>query len=529
MKLYLNKDVLFKSKKTFSCVYHQGTGWYYPAKPDFWKTLQSYKGGREVNPTKIPPALSELIENKFLIQTKNAVESEILNLYPLRIPETVYYTDGKSTYVAVERKGAHEEIDFDVNTLTGIEAQIWNHCDGNKTIKEIIDLLGANEKLVFKAIKEWVSIENQILRILSKPVSEFKMAPPQLIHKASFLPKKPMRETSTEDVQRYHLKTIKDGIEQFDRIESTLSHLYRVPHPILNGQSYGQSLYKGLNELKEIKPGSRILEIGGGMGSISTEILKKLKEERLGADYIIYDLSGGLIRSQCELHKKEGINANHINGNGEALALKDSCIDIAFSNEVIGDFSTPELSKGEIQDFLFDHEIPMTEEFFHCYRNAPEKVRINFGAFLLIKELFRVLKPGGLAVVTEYGFQDKLPFRAKHLDHAEYSIQFAQMISVATAIGFNLWLTDAFDFLGFRSDVKLMTHFSYQAAYRILEHIDAYLPNITYTEDLFRKELGSRAEKFMGISYVETQKDPIKIVKVMVCRKPDIQDGSQHD
>ncbi|MFQ5887507.1 MAG: hypothetical protein ACE5HY_02290, partial [Candidatus Hydrothermarchaeales archaeon] len=206
-------------------------------------------------------------------------------------------------------------------------------------------------------------------------------------------------------------------------------------------------------------------------------------------------------------------------GNGEVLALGDSSIDIALSNEVIADFYTPEVNTSEVKDFLFDQGIPMTEEFFHWYKDAPEKVRVNLGAFMLLKELYRVLKPSGLALLTEYGYQDRLPFRARHLDHPEYTIQFGQMISVATAMGFSVRLTDAFDFLGFRGDVKLMAHFSFQAAFRIMEHHNIYLPNITYTEDLFKKQLGKRAENFTGLMFVEPQKGPFKIVKILLCEK----------
>jgi ubiquinone/menaquinone biosynthesis C-methylase UbiE len=520
MKLYLNKDVVFKSKKTFSCVYHQTTGWYYPAKADFWKALQSYKGGREIDPTKIPPALSELIRNRFLIEKKTPGKNDFLDFYPVRIPETVYYMDDAKTNVAVERKGAHDEIDFDIINLEGMAAELWNSSNGTKTVKEIIAELGADIEGIFKTLKEWVSIENQILRLLSIPLQEFKDLPPQLVYKAPFLPKKSMPKKSADDVQRYHLVTIKDGQEQFERIESTLSHIYRTPHPILNDQSYGQALYKQINELKVIDSSLRILEVGGGMGSISTDILAELKKKDQGPEYIIYDLSPALIQSQIQLHKNAAVRAEHVHGNGEVLALKDQSIDIVFSNEAIADFDTPEVAAKDAKEFLFDHEIPMTEEFFHWYKGAPEKVRVNLGAFQLLKELYRVLKPGGLAIITEFGYQERLPFRASHLDHAEYSIQFGQLISVATALGFNLYLTDAFDFLGFREDVKLISAFSYQAAYRIMEHHNVYLPNITYTRELLKKELGKRAENFKNLRFVEPNKDPFKIVKVMVCTKP---------
>jgi ubiquinone/menaquinone biosynthesis C-methylase UbiE len=520
MKLYLNRDVIFKSKKTFSCIYHKGTGWYYPAKADFWKNLQYYKGGKEIDSTKIPSALSELIRNRFLIEKKVPNIKDFLDFYPIRLPETVYYIDDAKTNVAVERKGAHGEIDFDIVNFDGAVAKLWNSCDGTKTIKEIIDDLSADNEKILKTIREWVSIENQILRLLSIPIQEFKNLPQQLVYKAPFLPRKSMPKKSVDDVHKYHLATIKDGQEQFERIESTLSHIYRIPHPILNGQSYGQALYKRINEIKEIDSSLRILEVGGGMGSISTDVLMELDKKGQGAEYIIYDLSPALIKSQKNLHKDSGVKADHIHGNGEVLALRDTCIDVAFSNEAIADFDTPEVEAKDVKEFLFDHEIPMTAEFFHWYKGAPEKVRVNLGAFQLLKELYRILKPRGLAIITEFGYQERLPFRASHLDHAEYSIQFGQLISVATALGFNLYLTDAFDFLGFREEVKLISAFSYQAAYRIMEQQNVYLPNITYTREMLKKQLGLRVKNFRGLRFVELNKDPFKIVKVMVCTKP---------
>jgi ubiquinone/menaquinone biosynthesis C-methylase UbiE len=523
MRLFLNPDVIFKSKKTFSYIYHTRTGWYYPCKPDFWSSLQSYRPGRDVDPQNLPPALSELIENRFLIQKKIQGQKDYLDFYPLRMPETVWYQNGTIVDVAVERIGAHGETDFDILTLEETSAELWKTCDGTKTAQEIITKLKTGEEEAFSAIKSWMSIENQILRLLSKPISTFKEAPPQLIYKAPFLPKKAAATASTDDVRKYHLDTISDGTAQFDRTESTLSHLYRFVHPILNGKTYGQALYTSIGEEKKITPGMRILEVGGGMGSISTDILSELKKEDWEVEYVIYDLSPALIQAQRELHKMEGVNAQHIHGNGEVLALKDSSIDIALSNEVIADFHTPEVPTKDVKDFLFDHEIPMTKDFFHWYNGAPEKVRVNLGAFMLLKELYRVLKPGGFAVITEYGYQERLPFRARHLDHPEYTIQFGQMISVATALGFGLRLTDAFDFLGFRSDIKLMTHFSFQAAFRIMEHNDTYLPNITYSRGLFKKQVGERAENFKGLRFVEPIKDPFKIVKVMLCHKPEIQ------
>jgi ubiquinone/menaquinone biosynthesis C-methylase UbiE len=521
VKLYLNRSVFYRSKKSFSCIYHSVTGWYYPCKPDFWKTLQSYKGGREVEPQNLSSALSALVRTKFLIEKKTDPPSDYLGFYPIRVPGTVYYEKDDFVIVAVERKGAHGEIDFDVVRLEGAAAEIWKNCTGRRSLREIFDELSIPEGDGLKILAVWTSLESQMARLISQPATEIKQPPPQLIYKAPFLLQKTAATPHAEDVHRYHLETIKDGTVQFDRIESTVSHLYRRPHPILDGRSYGQAFLKNLREEKEVEPGCVMLEVGGGMGSVSADIMAGLKKEGTSVEYVIYDLSPELIRSQQKMHSEKDVQARHILGNGEFLALKDESVDIALSNEVVADFSTPEVKTSEVQDFLFDREIPMTKEFFNHYNDAPESVRVNLGAFQLLKELMRVLKPGGLAVITEFGYQDRLPFRAGHLDHAEYSIQFSQMISVAAALGFNLYLTDAFDFLGFRSDVSLITAFSYQAAYRIMEHLGVYLPNMTYTAEMLEAELGSYYNGFRGLGFVDVNKDPFKVVKFLVCHKPE--------
>lgn len=519
-KYYLNRDVTYKSRDTFSCIYHKTTGWYYPCKADFWKQLQTYRHGRELALDDASSAFRELIESRFLIEKKISLPEEFSEFYAVRMPQTVYYQDKGGIDVAVERKGPHDETDFDTLKLRGMSVKLWTLSDGTKTVQTISSELKSTVKEVISLLKEWTAIENQILRMIPRPVSELKTPPPQFIYKAPFLKKKAKAKKPAEDVHRYHLETIKDGTEQFDKIESTVSHLYRTPHPILGWKSYGQALYASITQEKTIESDMKLMEIGGGAGNVSADIMLELKKDRIEADYIIYDLSPALINSQRELHRERGVQAQHINGNGEALAIADSKIDIALSNEVIADLHTPLVETDNVKEFLFDHEIPMSEDFFRWYIGAPEKVRVNLGAFQLLKELYRVLTPGGLAVISEFGYQDRLPFRAGHLDHPEYSIQFSQMISVAASLGFGVYLTDIYDFLGFREDVKLIDTYSYQAALRILEQNDLYLPNITYSEEMLNKQLGEKAKRFRGISFVEAQKDPFKIVKLLVCRKP---------
>jgi len=520
-RYYLNKDVIYRSKPTFSCIYHLGTGWYYPCKAELWRSLQSYRQGREIELSSAPPALAELVENRFIIPKKTPGLEDYLDLYPLRVPGTVYLDGEDTVEIAVERIGLHREMDFEVQKVEGAEAELWRMCDGSKQLREVVEGAGLDGKRAHEVIKRWVSLENQLLRLLSRPFEPTAPLPNQLIYKAPFLPrKKDLAESSAEDVRAYHLRSISNGAEQFDRLESTLSHLYRVPHPILGWRSYGQRLYERIKEELELRQGMGILEVGGGIGSISRDILAELRKEGIEARYVICDLSPALINMQRELHRRAGPRAHYIHGTGELLALRDGSMDIAISNEAIADFHTPELPASEVGELLSRHEIPVTTDFFHWFEGAPENVRVNLGAFQLLKELYRVLRPGGIAIVTEYGYQDRLPHRAKHLDHPEYTIHFGQMISVATALGFDAALTDAWDYLGFRGDVPLMTHRSYMSALRLLQARGRSLPNIAYTEELLRKQLGEEAARLKGIRYVEPRKEPFKIMKVLLCRKP---------
>ena len=50
--------------------------------------------------------------------------------------------------------------------------------------------------------------------------------------------------------KEYYEKSISDPAKQFDLIETTISHLFRFPHPALQGLSYGAAFCKQVLERK---------------------------------------------------------------------------------------------------------------------------------------------------------------------------------------------------------------------------------------------------------------------------------------
>jgi len=538
-ELFTSSNLVFKKKDTFACVYNNRTGWYIPGNEGLWRFLESFQYGREIEPQeresdlKLDKLLTELTRHRYLLSERGSELSEYLAFYPTWTNYTVYYHGEGGTDVAIPRIGAMGGIDFEIITIRGFSEGLWNLCDGSRTVSEIIGILakekgesyGTVKRKVLEWMKEWTSIDVQILRLLPAPISSYSETPSQLITPAPFLAAlKASTAKLAEDVKKYHITGIHEGYDQFERVESTLSHIYRKPHSILGGKSYGEALLSRLMERKSFESNCRILEVGGGHGDISKDILLTLKNKKPGVysniAYVIYDLAPRLIQSQQSLHREHGTCVEHIHGDGEQLALADASIDIVLSNEVIADFSTPEMTIHEVKELPKRYGIPIKKDILDSLKNAPDSFRLNLGALRLLKEVARVLKPGGLGIITEYGFEDRLPFLAKHLDHAEYSVNFMHMLSVANALGLDVELTDAFRFLNFRSDVELITHPSFQAAFRILEKNDIHLPNLVYTTELFQDQLGDTADSFENIEFVECQREPIEIVKVLIFTKP---------
>ncbi len=535
-RLFLNRDLSFKKGPGFSCVYNDATGWFFQGDERLWRFLNGFKNGGDPRILAqrhgikgLEALLPELISNKFLLEKSGSEEVEYLGLYPTQALYIAHYKHVGGTDVALHRQDALGSAEFEVQTLSEKSESLWHRCDGKNTLEEILQeteqQLGESKEEITRELRKWASIDWQSVKFLPRPLSAYSKIPPYLLAPAPFIPR--LGEAARQpagDVRAYHLRSIGDARSQFERIESTLSHIYRTKHPILGWRSYGEALLHRIMDLKSLGRGIRILEVGGGHGDISKEIMAILKDTRPEVfntmAYTILDLSPELIRHQRRLHDEAGVRASHINGDAQGLAVADASIDIMISNEAIADFPTPELSLGELNELASKHKIPLSKEFLETLKDAPKRLRLNIGAFRFLAEVSRVLKPGGLALITEYGYPDRLPFLARHLDHPEYSIHFGQMLHVAKALGLKTELSNAFDFLDFNSEVELISHHSYQAALRLLERHGIALPNIAYTKELLREQLGEKADSLKNMIFVKCERGPIEIVKFLICRKP---------
>ncbi len=256
---------------------------------------------------------------------------------------------------------------------------------------------------------------------------------------------------------------MEDAEAQFADVETTLSHLFRVPHPLLRGATYAERLADTFWMRGLFGPQvRRIVEVGGGLGHLAAGLLTDLKtrapEVYAQLDYTIVDLSPALRRAQEARLTEAGVrdrvrwvaaNAEELDAHFSALnaaGSDDSGIDLFVSNEVVGDFTTLKLTR-ELCGLEAEDEADRLARIATLGRasrfvqrlnlkDAPDPFYFNIGALELVEKLWTALRPGGGAFISEYGEIAKYPIPSTQLDHLEFSIHFGHLHQLARGLGF---------------------------------------------------------------------------------------------
>lgn len=211
----------------------------------------------------------------------------------------------------------------------------------------------------------------------------------------------------------YHA-AIGDAEAQFEETETTLSHLFRDPHPSLGGQRFGDRLAQALIKRGALAAGARIVEVGGGLGYVGQALCQRLAPR----SYLVVDRSPSLAFAQRRLGLQSVV------GDALRLPLGDGSADIFISNEMAGDLGSDEKS--------------------------------NHGALILVGECARVLAPGGLGYISEFGHPTRRPVRSDHLDHDEYSIRWSDLADRARSLGLNSDLVPVPRLIGLVPDAEAL-------------------------------------------------------------------------
>jgi SAM-dependent methyltransferase len=227
---------------------------------------------------------------------------------------------------------------------------------------------------------------------------------------------------------------------RFDRVETTISHLLREPHPALGGRAFGPALLDGLDAAGH-GPGRRgpVVEVGGGAGWLGRACVTARPE----LAWCCIDISRPALLAQRHRVGGAAGRARSAFLRAEATALplaSGSVTGLLLANEVIADLPVGEARKdGEGGELA------------------------GTGAEAFVREVSRCLAPGGTAALVEFGGGDPIqPVRLRGGfgggDHTEHTVHFPSLESVARAHGLEARVVPLYDLLGIDGSVRVASH-----------------------------------------------------------------------
>jgi hypothetical protein len=394
--------------------------------------------------------------------------------------------------------------------LDADETKMWDAMDGEKRLNEL--RLAHDADKLLRLVTRLTHSDVQALKLSMMPASLYAkrpaLAPPYLTSTMpyeSWTPGAPVPKMAALDT--YHTQAITNADEQFDHVETTLSHLFRVPHPALAGKTYGQAL-AGVLVARGLVPAGRVrvLEIGAGLGYVAKDLIATLREAGREVEYTIVELSPQLMGAQqARIGDAATWVAGDVLGSAVGGSLHGKAFDLILSNEMIGDLPAKAITR---EDFglaadggTADREkvravSAAAAELGLMLDDAPSEGYLQTGAIELVVKIAGWLAPGGTAVITEFGEQAMWPRLSTQLDHPELSTHFGHIVQAARAAGLEAkmeFIIDTLDVV--RTEKGLATTRSHFRALRALAaDAGVDLPKIGYTPELLAATVGDKLD-----------------------------------
>jgi len=378
---------------------------------------------RLTNPYAIPPALRGRLDD--LADESAPLRDRIVcrSAWALVLPTQMVL------WHAVPSKRTAGGVAWRSSPLSGPDLAVHLTVNNSRTVAGIAHKLGFSDQAVLRALAPFLRADQPAYQLRQVPLRPRDRSLHHLL-----LPKRPdgpRRPDQTDHeggttLGQWHEDGITDAAKHFDNVETTFAHAFAVPHPALGSLPYGARLYDRLRERSLLPPGATVLEVGPGTGQLARDLLDADQgtDTPCIARYIRLDRSPALLAAQNErVPESEGIH-----GDATALPLPDGSVDLVLSNEVIADLPAVPWSvgsDGEVGHFISRHGLSP----------LPGTGPYNLGAWKMVHDVARVLRPGGTAVLTEFGNVEEIPTETRHLNHPEVSIHFRHLALVAAGCG----------------------------------------------------------------------------------------------
>jgi ubiquinone/menaquinone biosynthesis C-methylase UbiE len=316
-------------------------------------------------------------------------------------------------------------------------------------------------------------------------------------------------EAYLHDFHRHTLTEPHEDDDHFDVIETTVSHLFREPNEALSGLSYGRVLMRQFRRLGWFTPKPKvILEVGGGLGYLARDLGKELLPfEKQTTKYVLLDITQPFLRLQVSRARDGGWKCAGTRADGEALPLADNSVDLAIDNENLADMTPVKLTKKELMEGSSDSE--QHQEALDWIRRTrlsigphpPDEVIFNLGPIRFVAELWRVLKPGGHAFLTEFGIDEGWPSPVKLPGHTEYEVQYGHLRQAIRWLGFQERYLSLPQFLALKPDTKVLCTGAAYTIQRFCQAMNRPFAVRAYTEKELQQALGDMLPRLHGCHY----------------------------
>lgn len=388
-------------------------------------------------------------------------------------------------------------------TLDAAETAMWDAFDGELRLNEL--RAKHDGKKLAALVQRLAHSDVQAIKLSAFPASMYAkrpaMAPRYL---ASTMPYRswrpgepledPVRDVTTDDYYR----DVADAEAQFDHRETTLSHLFREPHPALANRTYGAALVDALAAQGRLPARAiRVLEIGGGLGWVAKAVCEALRARGLEVTYTIQELAPALAAAQRA--RTAGLPVTVREGDVLTAELPADGFDLIIANEMIGDLPAVQCSRADVglnTDGTGDVDpdkvagLGRTGELVTQLgiplHDAPEPFYLLTGAFELMIRVARWLAPDGSAVITEFGERAMWPRLSSHLDHPELSTHFGHLLVAAQSLGLTGSIEFVMDLIDMDRTLQGLatTRSHFRALRAMAADAGVDLPKVGYTREM---------------------------------------------